>query len=211
MSSDSPSPASRACPALRPASCRASRAAAAVRAFLAAATGAATLVWTVPANGPGTGPAAVASYAAMGDRLASIYPASRPHAAGIVRAVHAAADHHGLDPCLVMGVIARESSFDPSARRRGDVGLMQVNVGWHPDLVARAGGERGLLDPERNVRAGTELLARYRRLAADDLDALRRYHGRSKRNDYAERVHASARRLADAGACVADAPVLVAR
>lgn len=172
-----------------------------------AAAFAAALAWAPSAHGPGAGPSSAASYAEMGDRLAAIYPASGSHAVRIVRAVHAAADRHGLEPCLVMGVIARESAFDPEARRRGDVGLMQLNLAWHPDLVARAGGERGLTDPERNVSAGTELLARYRRLAGDEVGALRRYHGLGKRNDYAERVRASARHLAAAGACVAEGPV----
>lgn len=174
--------------------------------FLAAATATALAAWMPTAHSPRTETGAtVPSYETMAERLVQLYPVSRTHAARIVRTVHVEADRHRLDPCLVMGVIARESSFRPQARNRRDLGLMQLNQDWHPDLVARAGGAAALLEPEQNVRAGTELLARYRRLATDDAAALQRYHGLGKRNDYVQRVQSSARRLLAAGTCLGTA------
>lgn len=167
--------------------------------------------WLAPARAPE--PAHVEpppSYATMADRLAELYPAARAHGALTVRVVHEEADRHRLDPCLVMAVIARESGFRPAARNRRDLGLMQVNVDWHPEVVSRAGGPAALFDPERNVRAGTEVLARYRRPGDGDETALRRYHGLGKRNDYVQRVQATARRLQAAGACLGEPPLLIA-
>jgi soluble lytic murein transglycosylase-like protein len=182
-----------------------------MRAFMGAAFAAARMAWMPSALTPapvitGTAP----SYDAMASRLVAMYPASRGHAASIVRSVHEASDRHRLDPCLVMGVIAKESSFDPGARNRRDLGLMQVNQDFHPDLVARAGGPARMLEPERNVRAGTELLARYRG-DGDDRHALRRYHGLSKRNDYVQRVQTLARDLRSGGACIGETPQLAVR
>lgn len=183
-----------------------------LRAFAAALSGAAILAWMPAAHTPEPTVAQRApSYATMAATLTMLYPASRTHALGIVKVVHEEADRHGLDPCLVMGVIAKESSFDPRARNGRDVGLMQLNLDWHPDRVARAGGPDALLDPLRNVRAGTELLAHYRRLGGDDRGALRRYHGLDKRNDYVTRVRTEARRLDAVGACVGASVTVASR
>jgi soluble lytic murein transglycosylase-like protein len=88
---------------------------------------------------------------------------------------------------------------------------MQLNLDWHPERVARAGGADALLDPVRNVRAGTELLAHYRRLGGDDHAALRRYHGLDKRNDYVKRVRTEARRLDAVRACVGESLTMASR
>ncbi|HMS79888.1 MAG TPA: transglycosylase SLT domain-containing protein [Burkholderiaceae bacterium] len=181
------------------------------RAFVATLIGAAFLAWVPAARTPEPARASPApSYATMATSLTMLYPASRPHALDIVRTVHEEADRHGLDPCLVMAVIARESSFDPRARNRRDVGLMQLNLDWHRDRVAAAGGPQALLDPVRNVRAGTALLAHYRRLGGDDPSALQRYHGLDKRNGYVERVRTEARRLDTVGACLGPSSTTVA-
>ncbi|HYF57927.1 MAG TPA: lytic transglycosylase domain-containing protein [Burkholderiaceae bacterium] len=184
----------------------------ATRAFVWAGVATAMLAWVRPADPPPAPPSQpVLSYQAMASRLVELYPASRDHAGEIVRTVHREADRHRLDPCLVMGVIARESSFAPQARNSRDLGLMQVNPRYHPDLVERAGGPRAMLEPARNIAAGTEVLARYRRASGDDLEALQRYHGLGKRNDYVERVAGEARRLRDAGVCVGGDVTVAAR
>ena len=174
-------------------------------AFVTGLAAAVFLAWMPTAHTPRP-PVALStpSYDKMAAALTTLYPGSRDHAKTIVRVVHEEADRHRLDPCLVMGIIAKESSFRPHARSGRDVGLMQVNLDWHPELVSRAGGVDGMLDARRNVRAGTEIFARYRRLAADDRDALRRYNGLGKRNDYVQRVQAQARSLQSAGACLGD-------
>jgi len=193
----------------------------ALRPLAGGAVAAAALAWSLPSDplhidpatpeqhhayrlGPHTDPAAL-HYTAMAGRLKALYPASEDHGPEIVRVVHEESRRHRLDPCLVMGVIARESSFRPAARNRRDTGLMQVNVDWHPELVARAGGRQALLDPVRNVRAGTELLAHYRSRSRSDHEALQRYHGLGKRSGYVQWVQAESRRLHAAGTCDTDA------
>jgi len=172
-----------------------------------AVAAAAALGWPPAADGPAprvdrTAP----SYPAMAERLTALYPAGAGQALRIVRTVHAEADRHRLDPCLVMGVIARESGFRSQARNRRDLGLMQVNTRWHADRVARLGGPQALLDIDRNIRAGTEVLAHYRGISRSDVEALQRYHGLGRRNDYVARVLTSADTMRTVGACVAPPP-----
>jgi soluble lytic murein transglycosylase-like protein len=177
----------------------------ACHAFVAAALGAAGFAWLTPADAPRRAfTTAEISYDTMAAGLRRLYPAAGPKAADLVRTVHEEADRHRLDACIVMGVIARESSFRHDARNRRDLGLMQVNQDWHRDLVASAGGAKGMLEPQRNVRAGIAVLARYRTQSRSDLEALERYNGLGKRNGYAQRVLVEAQRLQAAGACMAD-------
>jgi soluble lytic murein transglycosylase-like protein len=178
------------------------------RVFAAAAIGAAAMAWMQPADSPPRMDAMSApSYASMADGLLQLYPAAGELAPAIVRTVHEEADRHRLDACLVMGVIARESSFRHTARNRRDLGLMQVNQDWHRELVERAGGADAMLDPKQNMRAGIEVLARYRKLSRSDTEALERYNGLGRRNGYAQRVHVESRRLQAAGACLRDEPL----
>lgn len=65
------------------------------------------------------------------------------------------ASEHGLDPALVLAVVATESAFNPRARSpKGAVGLMQLM----PD-TARRMGVTDPLDPEANLRGGVRYLA----------------------------------------------------
>jgi soluble lytic murein transglycosylase-like protein len=86
-----------------------------------------------------------------------------PTAAGAdVRALAiAAARRHGLDPNLVLAVVAVESGFQPDAvSHKGAQGLMQLM----PD-TARELGVTDILDPAQNLDGGTRylrmLIARY--------------------------------------------------
>jgi soluble lytic murein transglycosylase-like protein len=69
----------------------------------------------------------------------------------------AAALRHGLPPELVLAVTRIESDFDPATiSNKGALGLMQVM----PGTGARFGVARHeLLDPHRNIAAGTAYLA----------------------------------------------------
>lgn len=63
---------------------------------------------------------------------------------------------YGVDPKLVIGVMAAESSFDRNARSRvGAVGLMQVWPKWHQDRI----GGRDILDPRVNIQVGVDYLS----------------------------------------------------
>ena len=107
------------------------------------------------------------------DRL--VYPLRYEH---IVRG-HA--EHYGLDPALVAGVIFAESEFDAKARSSaGAIGLMQLLPETAKGIAKRTGGTAfvvdDLYDPEVNVRYGSwylrHLLDRY----DDERTALAAYH-----------------------------------
>ncbi len=71
------------------------------------------------------------------------------------------AKNHGLEPELVMGVVKRESSFNPKCKSRvGARGLMQVmpRTGKHMKC------DSDLHDPEANIECGCRVLARYLKL-----------------------------------------------
>jgi hypothetical protein len=75
--------------------------------------------------------------------------------------ISSAAQHHGVDPDLIVSVISAESKFNPKAiSRKNARGLMQLL----PETATRLGVEN-VFDPRENIEAGTrylrELLDRY--------------------------------------------------
>jgi soluble lytic murein transglycosylase-like protein len=80
----------------------------------------------------------------------------------MVGAAYRAAREVGLDPYLVLAVIAVESRFNPIAESdMGAKGLMQIIPKYHARLLAAAGGEAALLDPEANIGLGARILQAY--------------------------------------------------
>lgn len=84
--------------------------------------------------------------------------------------IHAAATRHGVDPWLVMALIAQESNWRPSARRAepkikdASYGLMQLLGGTATGLGYTGPiGDRtlltGLYDPATNIDLGAKLVA----------------------------------------------------
>ena len=113
----------------------------------------------------------------------------------------ASAREAGLDPLLIVAMMAIESSFNPMAESRaGAQGLMQVIPRWHMDKIGEDAPRDVLFDPVFNVQVGTQVLVeglqRYGTLQA----ALQYYNG--ARNDpearYARRVMSMKARLASA-------------
>ena len=73
-------------------------------------------------------------------------------------------DRHGMERALVMGVVRRESNFDPDARGdAGEYGLMQVTRiaarDWERVNKRTIRFDRDLFDPELNVEVGTWYLS----------------------------------------------------
>lgn len=65
----------------------------------------------------------------------------------------------GVDPLLIVAVMAIESSFNPFAESQmGAQGLMQVIPRFHLDKIGRNAGEDALFDPMLNIRVGTQVL-----------------------------------------------------
>ncbi len=114
----------------------------------------------------------------------------------------------GLDPLLIVAMMAIESSFNPMAESHaGAQGLMQVIPKWHMDKIGENAPDDILFDPLVNVQVGTKVLVeglqRYGTLQA----ALQYYGG--ARNDpearYTKRVMAMKRQIMSAARSNGDA------
>ncbi|WP_284615244.1 lytic transglycosylase domain-containing protein [Aquabacterium humicola] len=65
----------------------------------------------------------------------------------------------GMDPTLILAVMAVESSFNPFAQSPvGAQGLMQVMTRIHDDKYEAFGGTRAAFDPVTNLRVGVQVL-----------------------------------------------------
>lgn len=89
-----------------------------------------------------------------------------------VNAAREAGKEFGLDPTLILAVIAIESRFNPVAHSKaGAKGLMQVMPRVHGiDAVT-------LLDPIHNIKIGAGILSKYRKRSKTMDEALQRYNG----------------------------------
>jgi soluble lytic murein transglycosylase-like protein len=80
----------------------------------------------------------------------------------MVGAAYRAAREVGLDPLLVLAVIAIESRFNPIAESvMGAKGLMQIIPKYHRAKLDQFGGEEAVLDPESNILVGSRILQEY--------------------------------------------------
>jgi soluble lytic murein transglycosylase-like protein len=107
----------------------------------------------------------------------------------IVRAAREASVATQTPLTLLLAVMAVESEFDPAARNNNDVGLMQVNLRYHPQEARDLKRADELLKIDTNVKMGARILRRYMDEEAGKVySALRRYNGLGKTNRYPERV-----------------------
>ena len=116
----------------------------------------------------------------------------------MVAAAHRAAEEVGLDPLLVLAVIAVESRFNPIAESgMGAKGLMQIIPRYHLDKLRAAGGEDAVFDPEANIQVGSRILQEYVYRYGTLEAGLQQYNGASRDGNayYARRVMAERERL----------------
>ena len=84
----------------------------------------------------------------------------------------------GLDPTLILAVMAIESRFNPFAQSHmGAQGLMQVMTRVHDDKYEAFGGTHAAFDPLANVRVGVQVLKDYVKRAGSIEAGLRWYAG----------------------------------
>ncbi len=97
----------------------------------------------------------------------------------LVRIAFAAGHQFGVDPMLVVAMMAVESSFNPIAESvAGAKGLMQVIPKYHLEKFADYGGENTVFDPRVNILVGARILREYLLTASGDLfTALQTYAG----------------------------------
>ena len=84
----------------------------------------------------------------------------------------------GLDPTLILAIMAIESSFNPFAQSSvGAQGLMQVMTRVHDDKYEAFGGNHAAFDPVTNLRVGVQVLKECIARAGSLHDGLRYYVG----------------------------------
>ncbi|RME81009.1 MAG: invasion protein IagB [Caldilineae bacterium] len=119
----------------------------------------------------------------------------------------AAGQRYGIAPALLRAIAQVESNLDPAARRSNrdgsrDIGIMQINTRWLPELARYGITEKGLAsDVCLNIHVGAWILALEIRRFGYGWEAVGAYHAgagrdearRIRRARYALRVH---RRLA---------------
>ena len=102
----------------------------------------------------------------------------------------------GMEPTLVLAVMAVESGFNPFAQSHvGAQGLMQVMTRIHHDKYAIFGGQNAAFDPVTNLRVGVQVLVDCVRRAGSLTGGLKHYVGAANMADdggYATKVLAEA-------------------
>lgn len=129
--------------------------------------------------------------------LAHKYRVSAEATREMVHAAYVEAARNGLDPLLIIAVIAVESRFNPIAQSDGGaLGLMQVIPRYHSDKLDAAAGE-SMLDPRVNIQVGAAVLKDYIRRGGTEIVGLQLYNGAldDETSAYAHRVLAEKQRL----------------
>jgi soluble lytic murein transglycosylase-like protein len=120
------------------------------------------------------------------------YRVSQSKASAIVTEVFRSGVQHGLEPELILAVIAIESTFRVKAVSvKGARGLMQVMAKAHPKKVEEIGGISALFNLQKNIHTGAKILADYLKISRGNLrKALLRYNGSLKNPNsrYADKV-----------------------
>lgn len=98
----------------------------------------------------------------------------------------------GVDPTLILAIIAIESSFNPFAQSPvGAQGLMQVMTSVHDEKYERYGGILAAFDPVANLKVGVQVLKECIQRAGSVEAGLRFYVGAGNQetdNGYAGKV-----------------------
>jgi hypothetical protein len=90
----------------------------------------------------------------------------------------------GLDPTLILAIMAIESSFNPFAQSSmGAQGLMQVMTKVHDDKYEAFGGSFAAFDPVTNLRVGVQVLKECISRAGSLESGLRFYVGAANLTD----------------------------
>lgn len=120
----------------------------------------------------------------------------------LVSAAYLSGKETGVDPNLILSVMAIESRFHPFAESpMGAKGLMQVIPKFHMDKFDPLGGQNAVLNPVANIKVGAMILQDYIRRFGGVEAGLKMYSGATGDDfGYPSKVLAERDRLAAAGA-----------
>ena len=136
--------------------------------------------------------------AAVADYIARKYRVAAQATAQLVKAAYLTGREVGIDPLLILGVIAIESSFNPYAESGvGAQGLMQVMTKVHQDKYEAVGGVAAALNPYANIKIGALVLKDCIARAGSIEGGLKYYVGATTNTDggYGAKVLAERARL----------------
>ncbi|MEX3687905.1 transglycosylase SLT domain-containing protein [Paraburkholderia sp. BR14263] len=132
--------------------------------------------------------------------LARRYRVAQEPVGELVKAAFDTGREVGLDPLLLLAVMAIESGFNPYAESGvGAQGLMQVMSKVHSDKFQYFGGQRAALDPLANIKVGALVLKDCIARGGSLPGGLRLYVGSTSPDDggYGAKVMAERGRLRD--------------
>jgi len=136
------------------------------------------------AHAPAVSPAEDKRYRVLSDFVARRYRVSQEVAYDLIHLAHSTGRQIGLDPLLIIAVIAIESRFNPIAESiSGAKGLMQIIPKYHTAKFEEYGGEKAVYDPVANIKVGAQILKDYIGLTGNLGIALQMYAGALADND----------------------------
>jgi soluble lytic murein transglycosylase-like protein len=116
--------------------------------------------------------------AAVAQWIARRYKVAPEPIGALVQEAWAVGKRAGLDPTLILAIMAVESSFNPFAQSPvGAQGLMQVMTRVHDDKYEPFGGTHAAFDPITNLRVGVQVLKECIARAGSVSEGLRYYVG----------------------------------
>ncbi|SRR5712691_8582081 len=140
-------------------------------------------------------------YRALASYLSRRYRVATDATEQLVSTAYDVGQQVGLDPLLILAVVAVESRFNPIAESVvGAKGLMQVVPKHHQDKLLEHGGEEAVLDPMTNILLGARILKEYIRRTGSLEAGLQFYNGAlsDPSSQYAQKVFAEKGRLQQA-------------
>jgi soluble lytic murein transglycosylase-like protein len=109
--------------------------------------------------------------------VARKYRVSQEATREFVRTAYREGARHGIDPLLIVSVMAVESRFNPVAQSDGGaMGLMQVIPRYHTEKFDAA-NQASVFDPHTNIQVGVKILKEYIGRGGNELAGLQLYNG----------------------------------
>lgn len=137
-------------------------------------------------------------YRTLAVYLSRRYKVAQEATEQLVGAAHEVGSRTGLDPLLILAVMAVESRFNPIAESvMGAKGLMQVIPRFHQDKLGALGGEDAVFDPMTNIMVGARILKDAVRRGGGLMPGLQLYNGAfdDDSQQYALKVMAEKQRM----------------